>query len=107
MSSGRGLVEDGQDPGSQRASSMVAQFHGHPRPRAETFVNEIQVERVLERGIERVVERDVYFRQFEPPFSTFAASINFDLVCDHRAHGKSLGLLVNLVIWLIWFPRLP
>src|SRR5712692_4829927 len=82
-----GLGEHGFDGLHELSRRIHAQLHGHAGTRAEGLVDEVDVERVLERQIVRMVVGDVGLADLEPLRAALPAARELHLVGDHRAHG--------------------
>src|SRR5262249_49717950 len=81
-----GLRQHGLDGLHELARRIDAQLDGHTRARADGLVDEIDVERVLERQIVRMVVRDIGLADLDPVRTALAAPVDLHLVSNHRAH---------------------
>src|SRR5207249_2239299 len=81
-----GLGEHGLDRLHELARRIHAELDRHAGARPHRLVDEVDVERVLERQIVRMVVRDVGLADLEPLRPALAAPFELHLVRDHRAH---------------------
>src|SRR5438309_1147684 len=82
-----GLGEHGLDRSHELARRIHTQLDGHAGARPHGLVDEIDVERVLERKIVWMVVRDVGFANVEPPRAALARAQDLHLLGAHRAHA--------------------
>src|ERR1700753_419391 len=84
----RGGVEDSPDRLGQGARRLLAELDGHPPGRAEFRCEEVDVERVAERRVYRVVQVDAAVGDLDPPGRALGAAFDRDLLGDVRAHVR-------------------
>src|SRR6185437_12192900 len=89
LKAGRGGVEDGLDRLHQGAGRVLAELDGHPAGRAERGGEEVEVERVAERRVHRVVQVDAAVGDLDPAGRALGAALDRDLLGDVRAHGRN------------------
>src|SRR6516164_7398576 len=84
-----GLGENGFDRLNQFARGLDAELYRYTRSGSGCFVDEIDIERMFERHVVRVIIRYVRLAQFEPILAAFSAALNFRLVSNHCAHATA------------------
>src|ERR1700743_2164314 len=87
LKAGRRGVEDGLDrlrPGARRR--LLAELAGHPAGRSELGGEEVDVERVAERRVHRVVQVDGAIGHLDPAGRALGAALDRDLLGYVRAH---------------------
>ncbi|HEY9527524.1 MAG TPA: hypothetical protein VIR02_10595 [Anaerolineales bacterium] len=80
------LIENSQDGRNQVPRGLFTQLDRYPRRRSLRFVHKINIERVLERRVERMVKGNICLLKLEPSLSPFAAAFNVYFFNDHCAH---------------------
>src|ERR1700743_2519345 len=86
LKAGRRGVEDGLDRLRQGARRLLAELDGHPAGRSELGGEEVDVERVAERRVHRVVQVDGAIGHFDPAGRALGAALDRDLLGYVRAH---------------------
>src|SRR6476619_1679785 len=69
---------------------LDAELDGDACAWSSRFIHEIDIQRVFERHIVRMIVRYVRFTQFEPILSTLSPTLNLCLMSNHCAHGALL-----------------
>src|SRR6201995_742595 len=91
-------VGDNRDPLRQGARRLLAQLDGHPPGGAKLGGEEVDVERVAEGRVHRVVKVDGAVGDLDPAGGALGATLDGDLLGDVRAHKqRSFRLLDGLV----------
>src|ERR1700722_12435725 len=86
LEAGRGGVEYRLDRLRQGAGRLLAQLDGHPAGRAELGSEEVDVERVTERSVDRMVQVDAAVGDLDPAGRALGAAGDRDRLGDVRAH---------------------
>src|SRR5580692_9134129 len=88
LEAGRGGFERCLDRLHQRAGRLLAELDRYPPGRSELGSEEVDVERVTEGRVHRVVQVDRALAHLDPPGRALGAAADRDLLCQVRAHGQ-------------------
>src|SRR4029453_4487946 len=83
---GFSLVKRCENGNGQFAAALWREFHGHPRAWPCRFIDEVNVQRMLQVKMKGVIVRHIGLTQVEPPLGSLPAAGNLGLQGQHGTH---------------------